>query len=145
MNDATVHPLKIRTVFPSRKPGRRGMTVFPTYQRRLPPSRRSHEAGTVEDAKGRTYRVGAGRYGDGKLAEIFINAEGKAGSEIQSHIENQAILISLLLQFGVQPSIIAHSITGVAETALRLFMDDSRLPPDVPGKPEQTLGASETD
>ena len=67
------------------------------------------------------HRAALGRFPDGTPAEIFIDAIGKAGSAIQTHVETAAILVSLLLQHGVALDAIRHSISGPVAIALDLF------------------------
>jgi hypothetical protein len=89
-------------------------------------SRRPHEGRDLV-FKGRTYRIGLGRYADGTPAEIFIDA-GKAGSEIQEHVSTVAVLVSLLLQHRIPIDTIKHSIDGVAAAALALFENSCTSP-----------------
>jgi hypothetical protein len=51
------------------------------------------------------------KFPDGRLAEIFIDA-GKPDSEIAVHMNDAAVLASLLLQHGVTAAAIRHSISG---------------------------------
>lgn len=68
--------------------------------------------------EGHTYRATAGIFPDGRLAEIFLDVPGKLGSPLQANAHNAAILTSLLLQHGVAPEIIRHSVTGAIAIAL---------------------------
>jgi len=70
--------------------------------------------------EGRRYRASGSRFADGRLAEIFLDT-GKAGSAVQAHADNEAILASLLLQHGVAIGAIRHSIDGPLATALVLL------------------------
>lgn len=73
------------------------------------PNRRHHEAFEfVHEAQ--IYRVGIGRYEDGRLAEVFLNC-GKSGTAVQTHAHDSAVLVSLLLQYGVPLDAIRHSLT----------------------------------
>ena len=54
------------------------------------------------------------------LAEIFLNT-GKLGTPLQSNAETAAILTSLLLQHGVAPDVIRHSVAGPIAVALAKF------------------------
>jgi hypothetical protein len=47
------------------------------------------------------------------------------GTPLQSNADTAAILASLLLQHGVKPEVILHSITGPIAVALQKFMDDA--------------------
>jgi hypothetical protein len=76
------------------------------------------------ECEGHTYRATAGWFDDGQLAEIFLDT-GKFGTALQANADTAAILTSLLLQHGVAPDVILHSITGPIAIALRLFMDET--------------------
>jgi hypothetical protein len=89
-----------------------------THRKRLP-NRRGSLIVTFEH-EGRCYRVSGSRFSDGRLAEIFLDT-GKAGSAVQTHADNEAILASLLLQHGVSVSAIRHSIDGPLTRALDLL------------------------
>jgi hypothetical protein len=82
------------------------------------PNRRPSVAFAFEH-EGHRYRATAGRYSDGRLAELFLDT-GKDGTPLQSNAETAAILVSLLLQHGVAPSKIRHSIGGPIAIALDL-------------------------
>jgi ribonucleoside-diphosphate reductase alpha chain len=60
---------------------------------------------------GRLYHVTAGRFPDGRLAEIFLDV-GKAGSAVQQHAEACAVLASIALQHGVGVETIIHAVAG---------------------------------
>jgi ribonucleoside-diphosphate reductase alpha chain len=69
------------------------------------------------------YLATAGHFADGRLAEIFLHVPGKLGSSLQSNADTAAILTSLLLQYGVGPAEIRHSVTGPIAIALAEFSD----------------------
>jgi hypothetical protein len=71
--------------------------------------------------EGHVYRATAGWFLDGRLAEIFLHVPGKLGTPLQSNANNAAILASLLLQHGVNPDVIRHSVTGPIALALAEF------------------------
>jgi ribonucleoside-diphosphate reductase alpha chain len=73
------------------------------------PQRREHELLEFEHA-GIPYVAGIGRFADGRLAEIFLNA-GKAGTAIETHARDAAITVSLLLQHGCASDTIRHALT----------------------------------
>jgi ribonucleoside-diphosphate reductase alpha chain len=75
---------------------------------------------TFEDHE---YRATAGRFADGRLAEIFLHVPGKLGTPMQANADNVAILASLALQHGVNPEVIRHSITGPIAIALARFSE----------------------
>jgi hypothetical protein len=69
--------------------------------------------------EGHRYRASSS-FSNGRLAEIFLDV-GKAGSAVQAHADNEAILASLLLQHGVSVAAIRHSIDGPLALALDLL------------------------
>ena len=87
------------------------------------PNRRGNFSFSFEH-EGHQYRATAGRFADGRLAEIFLQAPGKLGTPLQSNADTAAILTSLLLQHGVDPEVIRHSITGPIAVALETFMGE---------------------
>jgi hypothetical protein len=72
------------------------------------------------------YRATAGHFDDGTLAEIFLDVPGKLGTPLQSNADTAAILTSLLLQNGVEPAAIRHSVTGPIAVALAEFGGGAR-------------------
>jgi hypothetical protein len=74
--------------------------------------------------EGHRYRAGGSRFADGRLAEIFLDV-GKAGSAVQAHADNEAILASLLLQHDVPIAAIRHSIGGPLALALDLLNEET--------------------
>jgi hypothetical protein len=88
--------------------------------RRLLPNRRGSTIIAFEH-EGRRYRASGSRFADGRLAEIFLDVGGKAGSAVQVHADNEAILASLALQWGVPVAAIRHSIDGPLALALDLL------------------------
>jgi hypothetical protein len=89
--------------------------------RRTLPTRRNNRLISIE-CEGHSYRATAGWFDDGQLAEIFLDAPGKMGTPLQANADTAAILTSLLLQHGVDPEVILHSITGPIAIALQKFM-----------------------
>jgi hypothetical protein len=75
--------------------------------------------------EGHQYRATAAWFEDGRLAEIFLQAQGKLGTPLQSNADTAAILASLLLQHGVDPKVIQHSVTGPIAIALQAFMGEA--------------------
>lgn len=71
------------------------------------------------DHEGHRYRVTASRFHDGKLAEIFLDT-GKPNAAVQTNAETTAILVSLLLQHGVDVAEIRRSLHGPIAMALDL-------------------------
>ena len=84
------------------------------------PNRRGNVSFGFEH-EGFTYRATAGHFVDGALAEIFLDVPGKMGTPLQSNANTAAMLASLLLQHGVAPEAIGHSISGPIAVALAEF------------------------
>jgi hypothetical protein len=101
------------------------VTLIPNSPaRQRPPSRRLH-LGETTTFEGQTYHVGFGFYPSGKPCEVFISILGKTGSAIEAHVQTQAILVSLLLQHGIELDVISHSISGPLAHALGLLTENS--------------------
>jgi ribonucleoside-diphosphate reductase alpha chain len=54
--------------------------------------------------------VGVGRYGDGKLAELFVDTH-KTGTAIDTLLKDSAVLLSLALQYGASTDTIRHALS----------------------------------
>ena len=63
------------------------------------PNRRLHQITVIEHA-GHKLVVGVGRYGDGRLGELFIDTH-KGGTALDTLLRDSAILTSLPLQAGI--------------------------------------------
>ena len=87
-------------------------------RRRLPDRRGAQVCMFEHD--GRCYRATFGTFGDGQLAEIFLDS-GKADSTLQQHADDSRY-VSLLLQCGVSPKAIKHSICGPISVALQIWL-----------------------
>jgi hypothetical protein len=74
------------------------------------PARRFHETFSFSHWNV-TYNVGLGRYPDGRLGEVFINADKKVGTNSDVMARDSAVLLSLALQFGVPISNLRHAVT----------------------------------
>jgi hypothetical protein len=83
--------------------------------RRLLPNRRQHETFGFEH-DGLCYRVGIGRFPDGQIGEVFLDA-GKAGAAIQTYARDGAIALSLLLQYGCPIDLVRHAMTRNANNS----------------------------
>lgn len=70
--------------------------------------------------EGHRYRASASRFPDGRMAEVFLDV-GKAGSSVQRHADDAAVLLSLLLQHGVPVEQIRHSVSGPIATAINML------------------------
>lgn len=88
------------------------------------PNRRNGLSFSFE-CEGHRYRATAGHFPDGRLAEIFLDT-GKSGTPLQVNASNAAILTSLLLQHGVAPETIRHSVAGPIAVALAEFSEGCR-------------------
>lgn len=89
-----------------------------TERKRLP-NRRDNSSFSFEFEQ-HQYRATAGYFADGGLAEIFLDTD-KLGTPLASNANNAAILTSLLLQHGVLPEDIRHSVSGPIAIALAAF------------------------
>ena len=87
---------------------------------RLP--NRRHSDIRMFEHDGRRYRATFGCFSNGNLAEIFLDT-GKPDATIQMHADDASVLVSLLLQHGVQPEVIRRSIAGPIRVALDLWLE----------------------
>jgi hypothetical protein len=76
--------------------------------RKQPPNRRASENMALQHF-GADFMITAGRYPDGTLAEIFMNA-AHANSALDAIISDAAIAISLALQFGCPLDTLRHAL-----------------------------------
>jgi hypothetical protein len=83
-------------------------TVKQPDQRARLPSRRQHEVYRFE-SYGQIYVGGVGRYPDGRVAELFVNA-AKSGSMVEALAQDAAIVASLALQHGCPVDVLRHAI-----------------------------------
>jgi len=67
----------------------------PAPDRERLPDRRSHELVDFEHG-GFRYTAGVGRFSDGRLAEVFLNA-AKVGTHIETTAKDSAIVASIAL------------------------------------------------
>ena len=88
-------------------------------QREKLPNRRASESFQFEH-QSIAYTATISRYGDGRLAKIFID-HSKPNSQIAEHANDAAVLASLLLQNHITAAAIKHSISGPLSTALDLI------------------------
>jgi hypothetical protein len=77
------------------------------------PNRREHELVDFDHA-GFHYTCGVGRFADGALAEIFLNA-AKTGTAIEAAARDAAITASLALQHGTPVDTLRHALTRNAD------------------------------
>jgi hypothetical protein len=98
------------------------------------PDRREHTLVTFETANGFRYVAGLGFFPDGRLAEVFLNAD-KIGTAIETAAHDSAVVVSLALQHGVPPDTIRHALTrngngeanGPLSTLLDLLASESAI------------------
>ncbi|MGD9540816.1 hypothetical protein [Methylocystis sp.] len=72
-------------------------------------NRRAHEAIRFS-FRGRPYTAGVGRFPDGSVAEIFIDAE-KQSTDAADDARDAAVCLSLALQYGVPHEAIRAAVT----------------------------------
>ena len=91
---------------------------------RLPDRRLSENYEFVRD--GSKYRMTVGRYQDGSVGEVFLNAD-RADSLLDVLVNDAAILVSLCLQHGVPLARIAHTLKrdafGLAASPVGIAID----------------------
>jgi ribonucleoside-diphosphate reductase alpha chain len=95
----------------------------PSARERLP-DRREHVVVNFTTADGFKYTAGLGYFEDGRLAEVFLNAE-KIGTAIETAERDSAVVASIALQHGVPPETIRRAITrnGSASGPLGTLLD----------------------
>jgi hypothetical protein len=90
------------------------------------PDRREHTVINFTTADGFAYAAGVSYFADGRLAEIFLNAE-KIGTAIETAARDSAVVASLALQHGVAPDTIRRALTrngnGEASCPLGMLLD----------------------
>jgi hypothetical protein len=84
------------------------------------PNKRHGEIFKVQH-RGQDFRFQVNEYPDGRLGEVFINAN-KPDSAIDSLAGDVAILLSLLLQHGVTPAVIGHALRRGRDGAAQSFI-----------------------
>jgi hypothetical protein len=84
-----------------------------TAMRERLPSRRMHEL--LDFAHGGfKFTAGLGRFTDGRLAEVFLNA-AKVGTAVEAQARDAAVVVSLALQHGCQVDAIKHALARNAD------------------------------
>jgi hypothetical protein len=98
-------------------------TIAPVRKRM--PHRRAAET-IASEHRGASFTMTTGRYEDGRLGEVFINA-GHANSALDAIISDAAIAISLALQFGCPLDTIRHALKrdsqGIAASPIGAALD----------------------
>jgi hypothetical protein len=100
------------------------------------PDRREHTVLNFTTADGFHYTAGLGYFPDGRLAEVFLNAD-KVGTPLQSTAQDSAVIASIALQAGVPAETIRHALTrngngqasGPLGTLLDLLQDEGAREP----------------
>ena len=89
------------------------------------PNRRAHTSLNIT-AGGFRYIAGIGHYDDGRLAEIFLNAE-KGGTATDDAARDSVVVASIALQHGVDPDTLRHALMrksdGTASGPLGALLD----------------------
>ncbi len=73
--------------------------------------RRDHNTMNFVTAADFSDTAGLGYFDDGRLGEIFVNAE-KTGTAVETAARDSAVVASLALQHGVPPEAIRCALTG---------------------------------
>src|SRR4051812_16438771 len=73
------------------------------------PNRRAHELVQFEHA-GFRYVAGLGRFTDGRIAEIFLNASAKTGTAADTQARDAAVVCSIALQHGADVETIRRAL-----------------------------------
>jgi hypothetical protein len=100
--------------------------AIPHTARRRLPNRRAHELIEFEH-DGRRYTGGIGRFEDGGLAEIFVNASGRTGGMVEVLARDTAVAASLCLQFGCDVEALRRALMrdsqGLASSPVGALLD----------------------
>lgn len=99
--------------------------------RELLPERRASFNFTVA-IQGEKYHVTVGYYPDGRPGEVFVDriytkSSAKVGTLLDSLCRDAAILVSMALQYGAPPDVMAHAISrdeeGTPQTIVGEIVD----------------------
>ncbi len=82
--------------------------------RELLPNRRAAEAMDFT-FRGAPYRVCAGFFPDGRLAEIFVDRCDKSGNDSGDDAKDASVAVSLALQHGTPVDTIRHAVSRTRE------------------------------
>jgi hypothetical protein len=97
----------------------------PALRSRLP-NRREHSVVTFRTDDGFSFTAGLGYFEDGRLAEIFLNAD-KVGTAIETNARDSAVVASLAHRHGVSPEAIRRALSrnenGKASGPLGTLLD----------------------
>lgn len=83
----------------------------PAQRERLPNRRRGVTQKAVIGGSMKVY-ASVGRYADGRLAEVFIRLH-REGEAFRTLMDTFAVVLSLALQHGVPPLVLADALIGV--------------------------------
>ena len=86
----------------------------PTHRQRLPNRRENETVGLVFD--GHRYHVTIGFAQDGRPLEVFCHG-GKVGSGMNLILDDACVALSLLLQHGIEPRDLGHSMGRLGDGA----------------------------
>jgi hypothetical protein len=82
--------------------------------RRRLPNRRAGESIGFE-FRGAPYRVCAGRFNDGQLAELFIDCQAKGMLPLADDAKDAAVCLSIALQYGALAHVIRAAVTRTSD------------------------------
>jgi hypothetical protein len=97
------------------------ITCVRAARERLPARRRNITKRIVAD--GISYHVTLGFYQDGRVGEIFINAQ-KCGMALNDWASTAATLMSMLLQFGAEPIDLVKALRGSRWDFIALVLEN---------------------
>lgn len=80
------------------------------FDRRRLPQRRVHQLVDFSHA-GHRFTAGLGFFDDGRLAEVFLNVPGRAGSAIEAVARDAAVVASIALQYGAPAETLRRAVT----------------------------------
>ncbi|MEI8396857.1 MAG: ribonucleotide reductase [Rhodospirillaceae bacterium] len=86
---------------------------------------------------GLRFSVSFGFYPDGRIGEVFASG-AKSGCDMDYLLDDACVALSLLLQHGVEPAVLANSMGRTEEIAVGHFRSDSGLPAT---RPASIIGA----
>lgn len=78
------------------------------------PNRRAGERIGFE-FRGAPYTVTAGRFDDGRLAEIFLDCQAKGATPLDSDAKDAAVCLSIALQYGTPAEVIRSAVTRTTD------------------------------
>ena len=90
------------------------VTTLPAPRRRRLQNRRAGESIGFE-FRGAPYRVCAGRFEDGQLAEVFIDCQSKGMLPIADDAKDAAVCLSIALQYGAPAHVIRAAVTRTSD------------------------------